>query len=77
MAGNSLEKMRDKERNRSIKFWYISRHKQIKQVKVLFLANIRLNVIAAGWHFIGESGVIWTGFGFSRVGPFLIIRFVK
>jgi hypothetical protein len=22
---------------------------------------------------VGESGVIWTGFCFSRVGPFLII----
>jgi hypothetical protein len=26
---------------------------------------------------IGETGVIWTGFCFYRVGRFLIIRFVK
>jgi hypothetical protein len=26
---------------------------------------------------VGETGVIWTGFCFYRVGRFLIIRFVK
>ena len=50
-------------------------HQSLSTTIVLNYPNCKFmfsNLVA-----VGETGVIWTGFCFYRVGRFLIIRFVK
>jgi hypothetical protein len=57
------------KRKRSLKKNYLLQNKATRNPPFEVLEGWKLQV--------GESGVIWTGFCFYRVGRFLIIRFVK